>query len=131
MEREYDSTQRNPSRALLVVGSDSEELRDDIKSENSRGNDGIGSIPEGMGSDSGTTNRRYFSPTWRIEQGTEAMDMQQEGDGSHILRTIPLRISPQRAAYQSDPHQIRQLYRSTRFRRKRFGLLQLIIREIC
>ncbi|KAA6334223.1 MAG: hypothetical protein EZS28_053089, partial [Streblomastix strix] len=115
MEREYDSTQGNPSRALLVVGSDSEEQRNDIRSENSRGSDGIRRIPEGLGSDSGTVNRRYFSPTWRMEQGTEEMDKQQEGDGSHFLRSIPLRISLQRAANQSDPHQVRQLYRSIRF----------------
>ncbi|KAA6315162.1 MAG: hypothetical protein EZS28_055461, partial [Streblomastix strix] len=50
-----------------------------------------------------------------MEQGTEEMDKQQEGDGSHILRTIPLRISLQRAANHSDPHQVRQLYRSIRF----------------
>ncbi|KAA6378206.1 MAG: hypothetical protein EZS28_026268 [Streblomastix strix] len=115
MEREYDSTQGNPSRALLVARSDSEELRDDIRSEDSRGSDGIGCILEGLGSDSGTTNRIYFSPTWRMEQGAEEVDKQQEGDGSHILRTIPLRISLQRAANQSDPHQVRQLYRSIRF----------------
>ncbi|KAA6371229.1 MAG: hypothetical protein EZS28_033244, partial [Streblomastix strix] len=115
MEREYDSTQGNPSRTLLVARSDSEELRDDIRSEDSRGSDGIGRISEGLGSDSGTTNRRYFSPTWRMEQGTEEVDKQQEGDGSHILRSIPLRISLQRAANQSDSHQVRQLYRSVRF----------------
>ncbi|KAA6354054.1 MAG: hypothetical protein EZS28_050419, partial [Streblomastix strix] len=105
MEREYESTQRNPSRALLVIVSDSEEQRDEIRSENFRGSDGIGRISKGLGSDSGTVNRRYFSPTWRMEQGTEEMDKQQEGDESHILRTIPLRISLQRAADQSDPHQ--------------------------
>ncbi|KAA6313249.1 MAG: hypothetical protein EZS28_055787, partial [Streblomastix strix] len=77
--------------------------------------DGIRRIPKGLGSDSGTVNRRYFSPTWRMEQGTEEMDKQQEGEGSHILRSIPLRISLQRAANQSDPHQVRQLYRSIRF----------------
>ncbi|KAA6324866.1 MAG: hypothetical protein EZS28_054138, partial [Streblomastix strix] len=115
MEREYDSTQENPSRVLLVVGSDSEEQRDDIRSEKSRGSDGIGRISEGLVSDSGAVNRRYFSPTWRMEQGTEKMDKQQEGDRSHILRSIPLRISLQRAANQSDPHQVRQLYRSIRF----------------
>ncbi|KAA6319931.1 MAG: hypothetical protein EZS28_054755, partial [Streblomastix strix] len=59
MEREYDSTQGNPSRTLLVARSDSEELRDDTRSENSRGSNGIRRIPEGLGSDSGTTNRRY------------------------------------------------------------------------
>ncbi|KAA6368500.1 MAG: hypothetical protein EZS28_035972, partial [Streblomastix strix] len=53
--------------------------------------------------------------TWRMEQRTEEVDKQQEGDGSHIFRTIPLRISLQRAANQSDPHQVRQLYRSIRF----------------
>ncbi|KAA6362050.1 MAG: hypothetical protein EZS28_042423, partial [Streblomastix strix] len=115
MEREYDFTQGNPSRALLVVGSDSEELRDDTRSEDSRGSDGIRCIPERLGSDSGTSNRRYFSPTWRMKQGTEEMDKQQEGDGNHILRTIPLRISLQRSANQSDPHQVRQPYRSMRF----------------
>ncbi|KAA6361623.1 MAG: hypothetical protein EZS28_042849, partial [Streblomastix strix] len=71
MEREYDSNQRNPSRALLLARSDNEELRYDSRSENSRSSDGIRRIPEGLGSDSGTTNRRYFSPTWRMEQGTE------------------------------------------------------------
>ncbi|KAA6393403.1 MAG: hypothetical protein EZS28_011073 [Streblomastix strix] len=115
MEREYDSTQENPSRTLLMARSDSEELRDDTRSENSRGSDGIRRIPEGFGSDSGTINRRYFSPTWKMEQGTEEVDKQQEGDGSHILRSIPLRISLQRAANQSDPHQVRQLFRSIRF----------------
>ncbi|KAA6387327.1 MAG: hypothetical protein EZS28_017148 [Streblomastix strix] len=115
MEREYYSTQRNPSRALLVVGSDSEEQRDDIRSEDSRSSDGIRRIPEGLGSDSGTKNRGYFSPTWRMEQGTEEVDKQQERDGSHIFRTIPLQVSLQRAANQSDPHQVRQLYRSARF----------------
>ncbi|KAA6403168.1 MAG: hypothetical protein EZS28_001294 [Streblomastix strix] len=115
MEREYDSTQGNPSRALLAVGSDSEELRNDIRSVDSRGSDGIRRIPKGLGSDSGTTNRRYFRPTWKMEQGTEEMDNQQEGDGSHILRAIPLRINFQSAANLSDPHQVRQLYRSTRF----------------
>ncbi|KAA6368316.1 MAG: hypothetical protein EZS28_036157 [Streblomastix strix] len=50
-----------------------------------------------------------------MEQGTEEVDKQQEGDGSHILRSIPLRISLQRAADQSDPHQVRMLYRSIRF----------------
>ncbi|KAA6385916.1 MAG: hypothetical protein EZS28_018556, partial [Streblomastix strix] len=84
-------------------------------SENSRGSKGIRRIPERLRSDSGTTNRRDFSPTWRMEQGTEEVDKQQEGDGSHILRTIPLQISLQRAANQSDPHQVRQLYRSIRF----------------
>ncbi|KAA6377176.1 MAG: hypothetical protein EZS28_027297 [Streblomastix strix] len=97
------------------LGSDSEEQRDDIRSEDSRGSDGLGRISKGLGRDSGTVNRRYFSPTWRMEQGTEEMDKQQEGDGSHILRTIPLRISLQRTANQSDPHQVRQLYRSIRF----------------
>ncbi|KAA6359559.1 MAG: hypothetical protein EZS28_044914, partial [Streblomastix strix] len=115
MEREYDSTQGNLSTTLLVTGSDSEELRDDTRSEDSRGNDGIRRISEGLGSDSGTTDRRYFSPTWRMEQGTEEVDKQQEGDGSYILRSIPLRISLQRAANQSDLHQVRQLYRSIRF----------------
>ncbi|KAA6353969.1 MAG: hypothetical protein EZS28_050504, partial [Streblomastix strix] len=115
MEREYDSTQGNPSIVLLVVGTDSEELRFDIRNKYSRGLNGIRRIPERLGSDSGTTNRRDFSPTWRMEQGTEEVDKQQEGDGSHILRTIPLRISLQRAANQSDPHQVRQLYCSIRF----------------
>ncbi|KAA6361360.1 MAG: hypothetical protein EZS28_043113, partial [Streblomastix strix] len=115
MEKKYDSTQGNPSRALLVAGSDSEELRDDIRYEDSRGSDGIRRIPEGLRSDSRTTNRSYFSPTWRIEKGTEEVDKQQEGDGSHILRSIPLRISLQRAANQSDSHQVRQLFCSIRF----------------
>ncbi|KAA6348219.1 MAG: hypothetical protein EZS28_051991, partial [Streblomastix strix] len=57
-----------PSGALLVAESDSEELRDDIRSEDPRGSDGVGRISEGLRSDSGTTNRRYFSPTWRMEQ---------------------------------------------------------------
>ncbi|KAA6361349.1 MAG: hypothetical protein EZS28_043124, partial [Streblomastix strix] len=73
------------AQPTLVAGSDSEELRNDIRSENSRSSDGIRRIPEGLGSDSGTTNRRFFSPTWRMEQGTEEMDKQQEGDGSHIF----------------------------------------------
>ncbi|KAA6398402.1 MAG: hypothetical protein EZS28_006067 [Streblomastix strix] len=50
-----------------------------------------------------------------MEQGTEEVDKQQEGNGSLILRTIPLQISLQRAANQSDPHQVRMLYRSIRF----------------
>ncbi|KAA6316094.1 MAG: hypothetical protein EZS28_055311, partial [Streblomastix strix] len=115
MEREYYSTQIDPLGALLMAGSDSEELRDDIRKEDSRGSDGIRRILEGLGSDSGTKNRRYFSPTWRMEQGTEEMDNQQEGDGSHILRSIPLRISLQRAANQIYPHSASQLYRSIRF----------------
>ncbi|KAA6365225.1 MAG: hypothetical protein EZS28_039247, partial [Streblomastix strix] len=78
MEREYDSTKGNPSRALLVIGSDSEELRNDIRSEDSRGCDGVRRIPERMESDSGTTNRRYFSPTWKMKQRTEEVDKQQE-----------------------------------------------------
>ncbi|KAA6402861.1 MAG: hypothetical protein EZS28_001614 [Streblomastix strix] len=115
MEREYDPTQGNPSRTLLVAGNDSEELRNDIRGENARGNDGIRRIPQRLWSDFGTTNRGYFSPTWRMEQGTEEVDKQQEGDESHILRTIPLRISLQRAANQSDHHQLRQLNSSIRF----------------
>ncbi|KAA6360968.1 MAG: hypothetical protein EZS28_043505, partial [Streblomastix strix] len=115
MDREYDFTQRNTSRSILVAGSDSEKLRDDIRSENSRSSNGIRCIPERLESDSGTSNRGYFSPTWRMEQGTEEVDKQQEGDGSHILRTKPLQISLQRAANQSDPHQVRQLYHSIRF----------------
>ncbi|KAA6375768.1 MAG: hypothetical protein EZS28_028708 [Streblomastix strix] len=115
MDRDYDSTQRNPPRTLLVAQNDSEKLRDDTRSEDSRGSEGIRCIPEGLGSDSGTTNRRYFSPTWRMEQGTEEVDKQQKGDGSYILRSIPLRISLYRAANQSEPHQVRQLYRSIRF----------------
>ncbi|KAA6373958.1 MAG: hypothetical protein EZS28_030514, partial [Streblomastix strix] len=39
------------------------------------------------GSDSGTTNMRHFSSTCRMEQGTEEVDKQQEGDESHILKT--------------------------------------------
>ncbi|KAA6387833.1 MAG: putative Transposon Ty3-G Gag-Pol polyprotein [Streblomastix strix] len=115
MEREYDSTQRNTSRALLVVGSDSEELRDDIKIENSRGSNRIRRISEKLESDSGTTNRGQFSPTWRMDHATEILDKQQERDGSHILRAIPLRINLQSAADQGDPHQIRQHYLSIRF----------------
>ncbi|KAA6379429.1 MAG: hypothetical protein EZS28_025042 [Streblomastix strix] len=115
MEREYDSIQENPSTALLVPGSDNEVLRDDIRRENFRGSDGIRCMPQRQGSDSGTTNRRYFSPTWRMEQGTEEVNKQQEGDGSHILWAIPLRIDLQRAANQSDPHKVRQLYPSIRF----------------
>ncbi|KAA6387631.1 MAG: hypothetical protein EZS28_016840 [Streblomastix strix] len=117
MEREYYSTQGNPSRTLLMAESDSEELIDYIRSENSRGSNGIRRLPERLGGDTGTTNRRYFSPTWRMEQGTEEVDKQQDGDDSHILRTIPLQISLQRAANQSDYHQVRQLYRSISFRK--------------
>ncbi|KAA6377895.1 MAG: hypothetical protein EZS28_026579 [Streblomastix strix] len=98
-----------------MVGSGSEGLRDDTRSEDSRGSDGIRRIPERLESDSGTTSRRYFSPTLRMEQGTEEVDKQQKGDGSYILRSIPLRISFQRAANQSDPHQVRQLYGCIRF----------------
>ncbi|KAA6399028.1 MAG: hypothetical protein EZS28_005445 [Streblomastix strix] len=115
MEREYDSTQGNPLRTPMVIMSDNEGLRDDTRSENSRGSNGIRRISEGLGSDSGTTNRGYFSPTWRMEQGTQYADKLQQGDGSHIFRTIPLRINLQRAANQSDPHQVRQLYSSIRF----------------
>ncbi|KAA6396036.1 MAG: hypothetical protein EZS28_008438 [Streblomastix strix] len=115
MEREYDSTQGNPSRALLEAGSDSEELGDDTRSEDFRGSYGIRRISEWLGSDSGTINRRYFSPTWKMEQRTEEVDKQQEGDGSYILRTIPLRINLQRAENQGDPHQVRQLYSRIRF----------------
>ncbi|KAA6354402.1 MAG: hypothetical protein EZS28_050071, partial [Streblomastix strix] len=115
MERENDSTQGNPSRALWVTRSDSKELREDTRSEDSRGCEGIRHIPEWMGIDPGTINRGQFSPTWRMEQGTEEEDKQQKGDGSHILRSIPLRISLQRVANQSDPHRVRQLYRSIRF----------------
>ncbi|KAA6403395.1 MAG: hypothetical protein EZS28_001077 [Streblomastix strix] len=115
IEREYDSTQGNPSRALLVVVSDIEEQRDDSRSENTRGSNGIRRIPERLENDPGIINRRQFSPTWRMEQGTQEMGKQQEGDGNHILRTIPLRISLQRAANLSDQHQVRQLYRSIKF----------------
>ncbi|KAA6395850.1 MAG: hypothetical protein EZS28_008621 [Streblomastix strix] len=115
MENEYDYIQRNPSRVLLVAGSDSEELRDDFRSENSRDSNCIRHIYEGLGSDSGTTSRRYFSPTWRMERVTETLNKQQERDDCHIIRTIPLRISLQRAANQSYPHQIRQNYISIRF----------------
>ncbi|KAA6368764.1 MAG: putative reverse transcriptase, partial [Streblomastix strix] len=86
-----------------------------LEVKNSGGSYGIRRISEGLWSDSGTTNRRYFSPTWRKEQITEEVDKQQEGDGSHILRSIQLRISLQRAANQNDPHQVRQLYRNIRF----------------
>ncbi|KAA6361099.1 MAG: hypothetical protein EZS28_043373, partial [Streblomastix strix] len=109
-QREYDSIQENPSRDLLVAESDSEELRDDIRSENSRGSNGIRRIPEGVGSDSGIIKRRYFSPTWPMEQRIDEVNKQQKRDGSHILRTILFRINLQRAANQSDPHQVRQLY---------------------
>ncbi|KAA6369048.1 MAG: hypothetical protein EZS28_035426 [Streblomastix strix] len=95
--------------------SENKALSDDSRGENSRSSNGIKLISEGLGSDSGTSNRRYFSPTWRMEQGTEEVDKQQEGDESQILRSIPLRINLQRAADQSDPHQVRQLYRSIRF----------------
>ncbi|KAA6326984.1 MAG: hypothetical protein EZS28_053875 [Streblomastix strix] len=111
MKRDNDFTQRNPSTALLVAGSDSEELRDDIRNENSRHSDGIRRIHEGLKSDSGTTNRGYFSPTWDMEKGTETLDKQQEGDGSYQLRSIQLRINLQRATDESDPHQVRQHYR--------------------
>ncbi|KAA6399495.1 MAG: hypothetical protein EZS28_004974 [Streblomastix strix] len=98
MEREYDFTQGNPLRAKLMARDDDEELRDDIRSENSRGSDGIGRIPEGLGSNSGTVNRRYFSPTWRMEQGTDEMDKKQEGDGSHILSSTAVQdLAKQRA----------------------------------
>ncbi|KAA6361947.1 MAG: hypothetical protein EZS28_042526, partial [Streblomastix strix] len=50
-ERKYDSTQRNPSRTLLLAESGSEELRYDFKSENSRGSNRIRRIPKGLGSD--------------------------------------------------------------------------------
>ncbi|KAA6385620.1 MAG: hypothetical protein EZS28_018851 [Streblomastix strix] len=50
-----------------------------------------------------------------MEQGTETLDKKQERDGSHIFRAIPLQINLQRAADQSDPQQVRQLYRSIRF----------------
>ncbi|KAA6372941.1 MAG: hypothetical protein EZS28_031534, partial [Streblomastix strix] len=115
MEREYDSTQENPSRTFLVAGSDSEELIDDFRSENSRSSNDIRSISERMGSDSGTINKGCFSLTWRMEQGTEPLDKQQEGDESHLLRTLPLRINLQRAANQKDPQQVRQLQFSLRF----------------
>ncbi|KAA6379245.1 MAG: hypothetical protein EZS28_025230 [Streblomastix strix] len=48
MGREYESTQGNPSRTLLVAGSDSEELRDNTRSGYSRGSNNIKRIPEGL-----------------------------------------------------------------------------------
>ncbi|KAA6402659.1 MAG: hypothetical protein EZS28_001805, partial [Streblomastix strix] len=115
LERKYDITIGDSIRTLLVERNDIEEHGDDTGSEDSRSGDGINRISEGLGSDSGTTNRRYFSLTSRMEQGTEEVDMQQEGDGSHIFRTISLRIIIQRTADQCDPHQVRQPYRSIRF----------------
>jgi hypothetical protein len=50
-----------------VARSDSEKFGDDIRSEDSRGSDGIRRISEALGRDSGTINRRYFNPTWRME----------------------------------------------------------------
>ncbi|KAA6367927.1 MAG: hypothetical protein EZS28_036545, partial [Streblomastix strix] len=50
-----------------------------------------------------------------MEHGTEEMDKQQEGDGSHIRRAVPQWINFQRVADQGNPHQVRQLYRSLRF----------------
>ncbi|KAA6385093.1 MAG: hypothetical protein EZS28_019380 [Streblomastix strix] len=61
MESEYHSTQGNTSRAILVAKSDNEELRDDSRSENFRGNNGMRNIFERLGSDPGITNRGYFS----------------------------------------------------------------------
>ncbi|KAA6380588.1 MAG: hypothetical protein EZS28_023885 [Streblomastix strix] len=102
-------------QTLFVAGSDNVELSDDFRSESSRSSNGIRRISEGLESDSGTTNRGYFNPTWRMEHRIEERDKQQEGDGSHILRAILLWINLQRAADQSDPHQVRHLYRSVRF----------------
>ncbi|KAA6343739.1 MAG: hypothetical protein EZS28_052285, partial [Streblomastix strix] len=51
MERKYDSTQRNPSRTLLVARSGGQQLRDNFRSENSRSSDRIRRISEGFGSD--------------------------------------------------------------------------------
>ncbi|KAA6401498.1 MAG: hypothetical protein EZS28_002981 [Streblomastix strix] len=115
MEREYDSTQGNPSKAILVAQSDNEELSDDSRNENSRGSNRIRRISERLESDSRITNRGFFSPTWRREKGTKEEDQQQQGDDSNILRAISLRINLQRAADQGDPHQVRQFYRSIRF----------------
>ncbi|KAA6353608.1 MAG: hypothetical protein EZS28_050865, partial [Streblomastix strix] len=64
MERKYDSTQRSPPRALLMAGSDSEELRDDSRKQISRSSNGIRRIPERLWTGFGTSNRGYFSPTW-------------------------------------------------------------------
>ncbi|KAA6360764.1 MAG: hypothetical protein EZS28_043710 [Streblomastix strix] len=115
MEREYDSTQVNPPRTLLVAGTDSEELRDDFRSENSRGSNSIERISERLGSDTVTTNRGYFSPTWKMVKVTETLNKRQEREGSHLLQSILIRKNLQRAANQSDPHQVKQLYRSKRF----------------
>ncbi|KAA6357485.1 MAG: hypothetical protein EZS28_046987, partial [Streblomastix strix] len=41
--------------------------------------------PKSWGLTPGIINKRYFSPTRRMEQGTEEVDKQQKGDGSHIL----------------------------------------------
>ncbi|KAA6388582.1 MAG: hypothetical protein EZS28_015892 [Streblomastix strix] len=108
-------TQAKSSRAILVAQSDNEELRDDSRSESSRGSNSIRRISVRLRSDSGTTNRGCISTTWRMEHGTETLDNQQEGYVCYILRAIQLRINLQRAADQSDPHQVRQLYCSIRF----------------
>ncbi|KAA6358009.1 MAG: hypothetical protein EZS28_046465 [Streblomastix strix] len=115
MEREYDSTQGNPSRIFLVAGNDSEELIDDFRRENQRSSNGIRCISEVLRSGSGTTNMGYFSPICRIEQRTELQDKQQKGDGSLKNRAVPLRINLQRAANYRNPHQVRQLQFSIRF----------------
>ncbi|KAA6399272.1 MAG: hypothetical protein EZS28_005196 [Streblomastix strix] len=104
MEREQDSTKGNPSRTLLVAGRKSKELRDDFRSENYRGSDGIRRISEGLGSDSGTLNKELFCPTWRMDQRTKILDKHQKGDGSHKLRSILQRIILSRAADQNDAH---------------------------
>ncbi|KAA6364243.1 MAG: hypothetical protein EZS28_040231 [Streblomastix strix] len=63
--------------------------------ENFRSSIGIRHISEGLGNDFKSIDRGYFSPTLRIEQGTETLDKQQEGDLSPILRAIPLWITLQ------------------------------------
>ncbi|KAA6395263.1 MAG: hypothetical protein EZS28_009208 [Streblomastix strix] len=98
MEREYDSTQINTSRALLVAGNDSEELRDDIRGEDSSGSDGIRRISKGMGSDSVTSNRGCFNPTWRMEYETEELQIKAiviKSDSSTAVQDL----AKQRAGY--------------------------------
>ncbi|KAA6389404.1 MAG: hypothetical protein EZS28_015077, partial [Streblomastix strix] len=90
----FDNRQTEFSKSPMVI-SDSEELRDDFRSENCRGSNGIGRIPEGLRRESGSTNSGCLSPTWKMEQGSETFDKQKEEDGSHILRPIPSRINLQ------------------------------------
>ncbi|KAA6385466.1 MAG: hypothetical protein EZS28_019003, partial [Streblomastix strix] len=114
-EREYETIKRNPLRALLVARNDSEQLRDDFRSENSNGSKVQDATPKGWKVTQELQTGDFFSTTWRVEQGTEALDKQLEGDGSHILKSILPCINLQSAADQSDPHQFRQVYRNIRF----------------